>query len=171
MLYKPFLLLSLALVVQSGESAFSQLCFPIKKVHAFFQHVSKGVESREEAKKEKTSGNYYVYVESKKSNITLNHIWIKGMPYNGQLKELIKPAISQQPQTSGTDKRIDTPDDMIPATNNKLFQVIFTALQSNQPAIPTKYSSQPLVVEVQYKNKKKYFALKEIRTVTAAAMY
>ena len=170
---KPFILLTVTFFIQSWENSFSQdCCFPVKKVYAYFQPVSQGVTSKEEGKKKAVTGNFYVYVDSKKENITLNNIWIKGLLYNGHLQEVKKQAASTEPKRDAPILESGNPSDIVPATKNKLYMVMFTALEPNKlSSLPNKYSSKPFVIELQHKKKRKYFTLDEIKQITSAAMY
>src|SRR4051812_48994103 len=97
---KTLSLFMMSAIILSLQKSIAQVSFPVKKIYGFYQPVSKGVENKQDAKKKK-SGNYYVYVETTNSNVRLNNIWIHGVIYHGELKEVNKPG-SSQPQSGAT---------------------------------------------------------------------
>src|SRR2546423_13014735 len=108
MYLKALTLVTMFMIIQSLQNSIAQVSFPVKKIYAFYQPVSKGVENKQDAKKKK-SGNYYVYVETTSANVSLNHIWINDVIYHGELKEVSKPVSSSQPKDNAPIIKKDMP--------------------------------------------------------------
>lgn len=163
----------LSFFVLAGQKSFGQLCFPARKVYAFFQPVSKGVTSREEAKKNAASGNYLIFIETKRPGITLNKIWIGGVPFNGHLTEVTAPVMLGQPKGSGSVAVQENSTILVPATKNKVYRVDFTALDpaSSGGTVPARYASKSLVMELHYRKRKKHLTASDIREVKRDALY
>ncbi|MEJ7737712.1 MAG: hypothetical protein WKF97_09820 [Chitinophagaceae bacterium] len=166
------LILVISLLILCTKNGFSQICFPVKKIYAFFEPVKKGVINKDDAKKQQTGGNYLVYVESRNSNIILHNIWINGVIYNGRLQEVSTPVLSApdgniKPLTTAKPSSV-----MVPSTKRKVYQVIFTALDSGQKeqVMPARYASKPLLMDLGYKKKRKYFTVNEIIETKPANM-
>jgi hypothetical protein len=139
------------------QLAFGQLCFPVKKVYAFYQPVTAGIMSKEEAANRRQRGNYLVYITSKAEALKLNNVWINGTLYHADLQQVTSPV--SIPSGNG--------NVLVPATTRNTYQLKFTALttQAMQSQIPKKYSAFPLVLEIQYKNRKKFIAVDSIRQI------
>lgn len=167
-----FFLFLLILLIKPGPNGFSQICFPAKKVYAYFEPVMKGVINKEDAKKKPSGGNYHIFIESRKPAISVNNIWINGVIHNVRLQEVTTPVLYGPDTGNGLLNSGKKPFKMVPATKLKVYKLIFIALDQAHPqaAPPKKYASRQLVMELQYQKKIKYITLNEIKQVTAAAM-
>ena|SRR5689334_16688323 len=133
-------------------AADAQLCFPVKKVYAYFQPVTAGIMSKDEAKDRRERGNYLVYFTSKKPGVSLSNVWINGALHHAELKEVTEPV-----SISGSNI-------LLPAKGGKTYQLLFTSLDATgtKSVVPAKFANRPLVMELKYKKKTKYLALDKI---------
>jgi len=156
-----------------AQLAFSQLCFPVKKAYAYFQPVTAGTMAKSEAKNRKQGGNYLVYLTSSSTGISLKNTWINGELQHADLLEVQPPVyFPSATATTVSDSRAKDKT-LVPATKRKTYQLIFTAFDSStaRPALPVKYNSKPVVLEIQYKNKTKFITLDKITELDILPLY
>jgi hypothetical protein len=148
----------------SSKIVKAQLCFPVKKVHAYVQPVTRGNAPRQESGENRARANHLVYVVSKTSGITLNNVWINGERHAADLKELPSPVTIK----NGNQQTV-----LVPATNRKVYQLLFKALPdlNAQNMIPEKFKTAPLLLELQYKKKKKFLAVNDVKTLDILPLY
>ncbi|MEJ7766214.1 MAG: hypothetical protein WKF89_00275 [Chitinophagaceae bacterium] len=172
MFARTFFLSTLSVVIFSSQSVYSQFCFPAKKLYAYSQPVTRGIESRDDLKP-KPAGNFYLYIESKRSGITLGNLWIMGEGYNGQLKEVTSPVILEGTVSNSILMKGDAPVELVPITNKKVYQVVLIAREQGKPAapLPVKYSAKAVVMELHYKNRKKIVTAYEMKPLKLEARY
>lgn len=152
----------LSIVSQNGKA---QLCFPAKKVYAFVQPVTRGTAAKTEERDSKERANHLIYIISKKSGLKLNHVWINGELHAANLKEVPSPVIIYN--------RLQDSSVLIPKNSHKTYQLAFTALPANASAIslPAKFANTPVVLEVQYKKKKKFIEVSEVKELAVLPLY
>ena len=153
-----------SIMMLSFHMAVGQLCFPVKKAYAYFQPVTRGIASREEAKNRRQPVNHLVYLVSKSEGVKVNNVWINGELYAAELKEVTTPVSISTPVThspaGGKEHTI-----LVPSTSRKAYQLLFTALKQTdlKPSIPKKFINVPVLLELQYRNKKKFVAVEEVK--------
>lgn len=142
----------------------AQLCFPVKKVYAYLQPVTRGNAPREERKVNNQRGNYLVYLVSKPGDVSVNNVWINGERHAATLKELPSPVTIN----NGKENTV-----LVPATKRKVYQLLFTALPdlNVQTIVPDKYKNAALLLELKYGKKKKFFAVNDIKTLDILPLY
>ena len=143
----------------------AQLCFPAKKVYAFVQPVTRGTAAKTEDRDRKETANYLVYIVSKKSGLILNHVWINGEMHAASLKELPSPVILYN--------RLQDSSVLVPKNRHITYQLAFTALPANASTVslPAKYANTPVVLELQYKQKKKFIRVDELKELNILPLY
>jgi len=173
MLFKIFVVI-FSILFLSNE-AIGQFCFPAKTIYSYFQPVTKGAAAKGESKpvesRREETGNYFIYLSSKKEGLVLLHTWIRGILHNADLKLVPSPVILKQ--NFGNSPYMNKPAvELVPKTNKKIYQLVFKALDANRVpgVIPGKYSDKPIVIEVQYKNKRRYLTADSIRTLERIGM-
>ena len=152
----------LSIVSQNGKA---QLCFPAKKVYAFVQPVTRGTAAKTEERDSKERANHLIYIISKKSGLKLNHVWINGELHAANLKEVPSPVIIYN--------RLQDSSVLVPKNSHKTYQLAFTTLPANASAIslPAKFANTPVVLEVQYKKKKKFIEVSEVKELAVLPLY
>jgi hypothetical protein len=157
-------ILLISLLMASSVIVKAQLCFPVKKVYAYLQPVTRGNAPREERKENRARGNHLVYLVSKSGDVSLKNVWINGERHAAQLKELPSPVTIN----NGKEQTV-----LVSGTKRKVYQLLFTALPdlNVQTIIPEKYKNSPLLLELQYRNKKKFFAVNDIKTIDILPLY
>jgi hypothetical protein len=161
------------LMIMYSQFAFTQICFPVKKGWAYFQPVTAGTMSKAEAKNREQKGNYLIYFTSKSDAVGLKNIWINGELHHGNLLEVNSPVLLT-PVTAGSAAALkENKATLVPANKLKTYQIVFTALnaESIKPVLPKKYSSAPVVLEIQYKNRKKFITLNSIKQLDILPLY
>ena len=154
-----------SLLIISSPNANAQLCFPVKKVHAFIQPVTRGTAAKEESRDRSQGANHLVYVVSKNSGLRVNHVWINGALHAAELKEVPSPVVLYN--------RLQDSSVLVPKSRHKTYQLVFTALPANASTVslPAKYANAPILLELQYKKKKKYFAVDKVKELDVMPLY
>ena len=155
----------IAFLTTVSHNGNAQLCFPVQKVYAFVQPVTRGTAAKTEERDRKERANHLVYIISKKSGLKLNHVWINGELHAANLKELPSPVVLYN--------RLQDSSVLVPKNRHKTYQLAFTALPANASAIslPAKYANTPLVLELQYKQKKKFITVGEVKELAILPLY
>ena len=155
----------ISILTISSQKVNAQLCFPAKKVYAFVQPVTRGNAAKTEERDRTERANYLIYIVSKNNGLKLNHVWINGELHAAVLKELPSPVVLYN--------RLQDSSVLVPKSRHKTYQLAFTALPANAPnvSIPEKYANAPILLELQYKNRKKYFAVNKISELQVMPLY
>lgn len=163
MLFRTVIFISIFTI--SSVAVNGQLCFPVKKVYAFVQPVTRGNAAKTEARERTERANHLVYVVSKQTGLHLNHVWINGQIHAATLKELPSPVILYN--------RLQDSSVLVPKSRHTTYQLAFTALPENASAasLPAKYAKAPVVLEIQYKKKKKFVAVSELKELEILPLY
>ena len=163
MLLRTILFIAFLTIISHNGNA--QLCFPVQKVHAFVQPVTRGTAAKTEERDRKERANHLIYIISKKSGLQLNHVWINGELHAANLKELASPVVLYN--------RLQDSAVLVPKNRNKTYQLAFTALPANASTVslPAKYANTPVVLELQYKQKKKFITVDELKELNILPLY
>ena len=152
-------------LVISSSVVSGQLCFPVKRVYAFVQPVTRGTAAKEESRDRSQGANHLVYIVSKNSGLQLNHVWINGALHAAALKEVSSPVVLYN--------RLQDSAVLVPKSRHKTYQLAFTALPENASAVtlPVKYANAPILLEIQYKKKRKYFTVEQVKELAIMPLY
>jgi hypothetical protein len=163
MLIRTIIFIALLAIVPHNGNA--QLCFPVQKVYAFVQPVTRGTAAKTEERDRKERANHLIYITSKKSGLKLNHVWINGELHAANLKALPSPVVIYN--------RLQDSSVLVPKNRHKTYQLAFSALPADASniSIPEKYANAPILLELQYKNRKKYFAVNKISELEVMPLY
>ena len=161
-----------AILMQRAMPALSQICFPAKKLHAYLQPVTRGIESRSDATP-RPAGNYYLYIESKKPGISLGTMWIKGEVFSGQLKDVASPVVLEGTVSNSVLMKGEAPVELVPATRKRVYQVVLTAHEPGKIKIPlpAQYAAKAVVLELHYKSRKRFVSANEFKPLKLEARY
>ena len=153
-----------SIMMMSFQIAAGQICFPVKKAYAYFQPVTRGIASREEAKNRRQQVNHLVYLVSKSDGVKVNNVWINGELHAAELKEVTTPVTIATPVSPSSGPAKDNTI-LVPSTGRKAYQLLFIALKQPDlnPSFPKKYSKVPVLLELQYRNKKKFIAVEDVK--------
>ena len=147
----------------SSIAVSAQLCFPVKRTHAYFQPVTPGNAAKNGTTSTQRPGNYYIYVQSRKEGITVSDLWIHGVHHHVRLNKVSSPVVlpSTGLNPAATDR--DNNKVLVPPTKKQVYQLIITADSiSGTGNLPAKYIGKPLVMSVSYGKKQRYISKDEI---------
>jgi hypothetical protein len=157
-------IIAVCLLLFPGATGVAQICFPVKKTHAYFQPVTPGNAARDEAKLKTRTGNYYLYMESRRQGISVSDVWINGAHFRGTIQKVSSPVLlpSAHINPAVTDKDINKV--LVPPTKRFVYQLLLNvdSTTHGEAVLPEKYSSNPLVLKVNYRNRIKYIRADEI---------
>ena len=165
MLTRLFVLCSL--LFSSSLLSVGQLCFPVKKGFAYTQPVNRGIASREDRRSARQSVNHLVYIQSKSEGVTVKNVWINGELHAATLKEVPTPITITSPLNK-LEQVI-----LVPASKRKTYQLLFVSLPAGdiKPTVPEKFQKLPVVIELQYKKKKKFLAIENMKELEVTSLY
>jgi hypothetical protein len=155
------------LLLSSSLLSFGQLCFPVKKGFAYAQPVNRGTASREDRREARQSVNHLVYIQSKSEGVTVKNVWVNGELHAAELKEVKTPVTMSSPLNKSEAVVL------VPASSRKTYQLLFIPLSRNDvtPAVPAKFQNTPVLIELQYKKKKKYLPIRDLKQLDIMPLY
>lgn len=154
---------AVAFLVLSSYSVSAQLCFPVKRTHAYFQPVTPGNAAKNGAATTQRPGNYYLYVQSSKEGITVSDLWIHGIHHHVRLNKVNSPVVLPSTGLNPNVTERDNNKVLVPPTKKPVYQLIITAdSTSGTMSMPAKYLGKPLVMRVSYGRKQRFITKDEI---------
>ena len=130
----------------------------IKKIHAWFEPVSSGIQAKDDTAKKAYQGNWYIYLQSGTKNVQVYQVWINKASYTVSSNVVESPVI-KRPDHSGS--RFMEKDSvlLVPGTKDIVYKLTLGSYSGEinpQPLLPS--SQLTYLIVIQYsatKNNKK----------------
>jgi hypothetical protein len=164
------IILSLALLFTGA----AQSQHKIKKIHAWFEPVTSGIQAKDDTAKNEYQGNWFIYLQSGTKNVQVYNVWINKELYTVKSIMVESPVVKRADNSSSRFMEKDSVL-LVPGTKDNVYKLTLGSYNGGlnpKPALPS--SQLKYVVVIQYSakknNKKKYKGTSEIKYMKARSL-